>query len=127
MIMLVDLGYATNIIIHNKGLFPSGSARVSDKYRPVLASVADALRIEPGPLLVTGHTDSQPIRTLKFPSNWHLSAARANAVMTLMSESLQESSKLVFEGRADTEPVASNESREGREQNRRIEIRVPVR
>lgn len=124
---VVDLGYATNIIIHNKGLFPSGSARVSDKYRPLIVTVADALQVEPGPLLVTGHTDSQPIRTLKFPSNWHLSAARANAVMTLMSESLQESSKLVSEGRADTEPVASNESREGREQNRRIEIRVPVR
>ena len=124
---VVDLGYATNIIVHNKGLFPSGSARVTDNYRPLIQRIASVLQVEPGPLLVTGHTDSQPIRTLKFPSNWHLSAARANAVMKLMSESLQDSNKLVSEGRADTEPIASNETREGRQQNRRIEIRVPVR
>lgn len=127
---VVDLGYATNIIVLNvdkKALFSSGSARVTDDYRRVIERIAGVLQVEPGPLLVTGHTDSQPIRTLKFPSNWHLSAARANAVMELMAESLQQSNKLVSEGRADTEPIATNETREGREQNRRIEIRVPVR
>ena len=124
---VVDLGYATNIVVHNKGLFPSGSAVVSDNYQPLIIKIGAAISEEPGPFMITGHTDSQPIRTLKFPSNWHLSAARANSVLSLMSQSVRQADKLVSEGRADTEPVASNETREGRQQNRRIEIRIPVK
>jgi type VI secretion system protein ImpK len=107
-------------------LFASGSSRVSNDFRPIIGKIGAVLKNEPGPLLVTGHTDSQPIRTLKFPSNWHLSSARANAVMVLLAESIIEPGKLVSEGRADTEPIASNETAEGRQQNRRIEIKVPV-
>jgi type VI secretion system protein ImpK len=126
LLEVVDLGYATNIVVHNKGLFASGSSRVSNDFRPIIGKIGAVLKNEPGPLLVTGHTDSQPIRTLKFPSNWHLSSARANAVMVLLAESIIEPGKLVSEGRADTEPIASNETAEGRQQNRRIEIKVPV-
>lgn len=126
LLEIVDLGYATNIVVHNKGLFPSGSARVSSDYRPVILKIGEVLRNEPGPLLVTGHTDKIPIRTLKFPSNWHLSDARAKAVVALMSESVGDSNQLVAEGRADTELIASGNSAADHQQNRRIEIRIPV-
>ena len=126
LLEVVDLGYATNIVVHNKGLFASGSSRVSKDFRPVIRKIGGVLKNEPGPLLVTGHTDSQPIRTLKFPSNWHLSSARANAVLALLAESIVEPGKLVSEGRADTEPIASNDTADGRQQNRRIEIKIPV-
>jgi type VI secretion system protein ImpK len=123
---VVDLGYATNIVVHNKGLFPSGSARVSNDYRPVILKIGEVLKNEPGPLLVTGHTDKIPIRTLKFPSNWHLSDARAKAVVALMSESVGDSNKLVAEGRADTELIAPGDNAADHQRNRRIEIKIPV-
>jgi type VI secretion system protein ImpK len=126
LVDVFDLGYATNIVVHNKGLFASGSSRVSNDFRPIIGKIGEVLKNEPGLLLVTGHTDSQPIRTIKFPSNWHLSSARANAVMVLLAESITEPGKLVSEGRADTEPIASNDTADGRQQNRRIEIKVPV-
>ena len=129
LLEVVDLGYATNIVVHNKGLFPSGSARVSSELRPVILKIGEVLKSEPGPLFVTGHTDKIPIRTLKFPSNWHLSDARAKAVVALMSESVGDSNKLVAEGRADTEPLpqAPDESvQDHNRRNRRIEIRIPV-
>ena len=122
-----DLGYATRITVFNKGLFPSGSSAVAKDFRPVVLKIGAAVQREPGPIMVVGHTDSQPINTLKFPSNWHLSTARANSVLGLMAESVGQSSKLVSEGRADTEPLADNATAEGRQQNRRIEINVPTK
>ena len=77
-------------------------------------------------ILVTGHTDKIPIRTLKFPSNWHLSDARAKSVVALMSESVGDSNKLVAEGRADTELIAPGDSAADHQRNRRIEIKIPV-
>jgi len=117
---------SVKIIVHNKGLFASGSATVAKDYRPLIQKIGSAIKDTPGSVLVTGHTDSIPIRTLRFPSNWHLSMARADAVMALLSQTLGEKVKLVAEGRADTEPIAPNDTAEGREQNRRIEIKVPT-
>ncbi|MFQ5773094.1 MAG: type VI secretion system protein TssL, long form [Kiloniellaceae bacterium] len=124
LLEVVDQGNATMILIHNRGLFASGSARVSDNYRPLLGKVGAALEDQPAPILVIGHTDSQPIRTLQFPSNWHLSSARANAVVAALGEAMSDPDKLIAEGRGATEPIASNETAAGREQNRRIEIKV---
>ena len=73
-------------------------------------------------MAVAGHTDSIPIRTIRFPSNWHLSLARAEAVLRILSRQLSDSSRLVADGRADTEPVAPNDTPNGRERNRRIEL-----
>ncbi|MDJ0943341.1 MAG: type VI secretion system protein TssL, long form [Kiloniellales bacterium] len=123
---VIDEGARIKIVIHNQGLFGSGSARVSGSHAPVLRKLAQVLRGAPSPIHVIGHTDSQPIRTVRFPSNWHLSSSRAEAVARLMAETLRAPMELVTEGRADTEPIASNDTPEGRRQNRRIEIRVPI-
>ena len=73
-------------------------------------------------IVVTGHTDSVPIRTIQFPSNWHLSLARAQAVVDMMSEFVADPDRLAAEGRADNEPIADNSTREGQARNRRIEV-----
>lgn len=124
---VVDLGHAVKIVLHNKGLFASGSATVAESYQPLIDKIGIEIRDEPGPILVTGHTDSQPIRTLKYPSNWHLSSARATAVAAILEDSLGEKAKMTIEGRADTEPIAPNDTAEGRERNRRVEIKVSVK
>ena len=72
-------------------------------------------------MVISGHTDNQPIRSLRFPSNWHLSKDRAASAKVLLSGAVKPE-RLAAEGRADTEPVADNSSAEGRARNRRVEI-----
>jgi type VI secretion system protein ImpK len=125
---LVDVqaaGGSARIIVFNRGLFPSGGAEVGPEAVPVIRKVALFLADQTGPFQITGHTDNVPIRTLRFPSNWHLSKARADAVAALLAPPLRLG-QLQTEGRADTDPLESNETVEGRNQNRRVEIRLPL-
>ncbi len=124
LVEVLEDGDGAMIRIHNRGLFASGRARVSNSHRQVLAGVGAALDSESGSALVVGHTDSQPIRTLQFPSNWHLSAARAKSVAEILGAAMRDPTRLQPEGRADKEPIASNATAEGREANRRIEIKI---
>jgi type VI secretion system protein ImpK len=71
---------------------------------------------------VLGHSDNQPIRTVRFPSNFQLSAARADAARAVLAAAAAQPDRFSSAGRADTEPLASNDTPEGREQNRRIEV-----
>lgn len=118
-------GGTARIIIFNRGLFPSGGAEVGPQAEPLIRKIALFLADRTGPIEVTGHTDNVPIRTLRFPSNWHLSKARAAAVAAMMAPPL-DSGQFHVEGRADTEPLESNDTAEGRSQNRRVEIRLPL-
>ncbi len=104
-------------------LFESGKARLKEEGKAALAEVAGVLKEIPNrDFQVAGHTDNVPIRTRRFPSNWELSTQRAvNVVRFLVAQGF-EASRLSAAGYADTQPVASNESPEGRQQNRRIEI-----
>ena len=70
---------------------------------------------------VDGYTDNQPIRTLRFPSNYALSTARAEAARADLSKAI-EAGRLTAEGRADADPIAPNTTEQGRAANRRIEI-----
>src|SRR5690606_37489555 len=108
--------------LRNEGMFRSGSASVEDGYLPLLQRVAAALQEEPGQVIVAGHTDNVPIHTLRFPSNWHLSMARADAVLKILADQGVAPARLTAEGRADSEPIASNDTAEGRNANRRIEL-----
>jgi type VI secretion system protein ImpK len=69
---------------------------------------------------VTGHSDSAPIKSLRFPSNWHLSQARADSVTAMLAEVTGQPGRFVAEGRADTEPRVQDSPRDAR--NRRVEI-----
>ncbi len=110
------------IRIHNEGLFGSGKANVNPQYVGLLTKVGDALNDEGGRIIVIGHSDNVPIRTARFPSNWELSEARALSVAQLIEDRLTQDREIIVEGRADTQPIASNASAEGRAANRRIEV-----
>ncbi len=105
-----------------QGLFASGSAEVTDTLRATLLKVGDALNAETGEIHVVGHTDNVPIRSLRFPSNWHLSLARAKAVQDILATRLKDPGRITAQGKADSQPIASNDTPAGREQNRRIEV-----
>lgn len=113
------------VIIKGDGFFEPGSAQVSAQVMPLLGRIADALQAVKGPVLVTGHTDNQPIRSLRFPSNWHLSQERAASVRTILAERV-EPSRLRAEGRADAEAVDDNATPAGRARNRRVEVTLFV-
>lgn len=113
---------AATVRLRNRGIFPSGSATPDRRFHDLIGRIGQALREEPGRVLVLGHTDDQPIRTVRFPSNFHLSVARAEAVRGLLAAAVGDPARIVAEGRADTEPLAPNTTPEGREENRRIEV-----
>ena len=98
------------IILRGDGLFAPGSATISDKFLPVLGRVSDALNSVTGQVKITGHTDDQPIRSVRFPSNWHLSKERANSVMQILAAKGVLPGRLSAEGHADAEPVALNDT-----------------
>lgn len=114
------------ITLRGDGLFAPGSATISEKFLPILNRIANALNAVPGRVKVTGHTDDQPIRSLRFPSNWHLSKERANSVMQILAARGVLPGRLSAEGRADAEPVASNSTAADRARNRRVEITLYV-
>jgi type VI secretion system protein ImpK len=116
-----DLSDRSMVTLRGDGVFDAGSADVSTKARPVFERIGAALNQLQGPVVIAGHTDNQPIRSLRFPSNWHLSKDRAASVKTLLAQSVKPE-RLSAEGRADTEPVADNGAPEGRARNRRVEI-----
>lgn len=108
--------------ITGRGMFASGSATVEPGFKPLLDRIGLALKEERGTVRVIGYTDDQPIRTIAFPSNFQLSAARALAAGKIMAANIGDASRLSAEGRADADPIASNSTPEGRERNRRIEV-----
>ena len=108
--------------ITGKGMFASGSATLTPSFKPLLDRIGLALKEENGPVTVIGYTDNEPIRTIAFPSNFQLSAARAQAAATVLGATIGDPSRLTVEGRADADAIADNNTAEGRERNRRIEI-----
>jgi type VI secretion system protein ImpK len=121
MVLVTDLADRSTVTVLGDTLFDPGSADVASRAVPLFNRVAAALNQVPGQVLISGHTDNQPIRSLRFPSNWHLSKERAASVQRLLAASVKPE-RLSAEGRADTEPVADNGSAEGRARNRRVEI-----
>jgi type VI secretion system protein ImpK len=110
------------ITIIGDGLFALASGTVARDYEPLLGRIADALERVPGQVRVTGHTDSQPIRSVRFPSNWHLSQERARSVAQVLGRRISAPERLTAEGRADAEPIAPNDTPANRARNRRVEI-----
>lgn len=122
LVKVFGKGNTLVIRIAGSGMFGSGSDRLVDTFQKPIARVAEALRDEPGKIIIVGHSDNVPIRSSRFPSNMHLSLARAKSVMKSMAATVQKSDRLSAEGRADAEPIADNGTREGRATNRRIEV-----
>ncbi|MDW6026578.1 type VI secretion system protein TssL, long form [Mesorhizobium sp. BAC0120] len=117
-----------NIVIRvsNLVLFASGKADTKPEFEAAGAKISAALDKEPGPILVTGHTDNvKPKVSSAFKSNYDLSVARAKSVGAVLGKSLTDPSRIQADGKGDLEPVADNKSADGRAQNRRVEIMIP--
>jgi type VI secretion system protein ImpK len=112
----------TLITLKGDKLFAPGGTRPDPQVQPVIRRVAEALDKIPGTVLVTGHTDDQPIRTARFPSNWELSTERARSVVGLMAASMKDPARLRAEGLADSAPLVPNDSATNRAKNRRVAI-----
>ena len=123
LVSVTDESDRSTVTILGDGLFESGSAQIQNQYYPVLAAVGQALNSVDGPVVVTGYTDDKPIQSLEFPSNWHLSQGRADAVKQILLNYMQSgNNRIRSEGRGSTDAVAPNDSPENRAKNRRVEI-----
>jgi type VI secretion system protein ImpK len=104
-------------------LFGSGSAKVNPKYYTSLQRIAHALNEVPGRVFIVGHTDDQPLRSLKYRDNYDLSRARADEVVKLLSLAIDNKARLEGSGVGDSEPRYKPPSLpENRARNRRVEI-----
>ncbi|MBE0436818.1 MAG: flagellar motor protein MotD [Methylomicrobium sp.] len=103
-------------------LFASGEAKLSPKALPVLKKVSEIVRRMPNVINVEGHTDTVPISTVKFPSNWELSSARATSVVREFVNEGIAPSRLSAVGYGEFHPIADNSSEAGRFQNRRVVV-----
>jgi chemotaxis protein MotB len=111
------------IRVRENGSFASGSDRLQEAFIPIMAKIREVLIGTPGLISVEGHSDSIPIRTARFRSNWDLSAARAVSVAhELMLDDGLDKSRITVSGFADSRPLVAEETPENRAINRRVEI-----
>ncbi len=116
-----------NVVIRTRGLFGSGSDQVMQKMKPLINRIAEELNDMKGKIVVSGHSDNVPMFSVRFPSNWALSKARADQVMKMLEKGMNKNIRFASEGRADREPVVDNKTAKNRALNRRVEIIVTER
>ena len=121
-VMQTNRGVA--IEINASALFNQGDVVLQGGAINILAEVAKVLEQVDLAIEVEGHTDDIPIKTQKFPSNWELSSARASSVVRLFIEQGLKSRNLKAIGSAANHPVTSNDTADGRAQNRRITVTI---
>ncbi len=105
-------------------LFDEGEAALTEEATEVLQSVAGLLKGQPHMIEVEGHTDTRPISSALFPSNWELSAVRASSVVRLFIENGVSESRLTAIGKGANLPIASNADEIGRARNRRVAVTI---
>jgi len=110
------------VTVRGDGLFAPASATLVPEREALMQRIAQALVRVGGQVLITGHTDNVPIRTLRYPSNWHLSEDRARTVRELFIDAGVPAERIKSEGRADGESIAANDSPANRALNRRVEV-----
>jgi chemotaxis protein MotB len=113
-----------SVDINASVLFDPGEAVLTPDSREALTSIAEVLKNDAHAIQVEGHTDNTPISNSAFPSNWELSSVRASAVVRLFADVGVPSARLTAVGVAANEPVATNQSPEGRARNRRVAVTI---
>ncbi|KPU44698.1 motility protein B [Oxobacter pfennigii] len=118
---------ARGIIIEFKDriLFDTGRAEIKNEGVPVLMKITELIGNMPNDIIIEGHTDNVPISTAQFPSNWELSSARALRVMWYLTENRGlDPKRFSVQAFGEYNPIAGNDTPEGRAQNRRVNILI---
>ncbi|HXA47005.1 MAG TPA: OmpA family protein, partial [Burkholderiaceae bacterium] len=110
--------------VKDSALFASGTAQPAPQANAIVEKIAAILVKNNNQIVVEGHTDSMPIHTTQFPSNWELSSARAASIVRALQELGINPTRLAASGLADTRPKSSNDTVQGRSENRRVSLLV---
>jgi type VI secretion system protein ImpK len=123
LVEVTEAGGRSTVTLAGSDLFAPGSARINQRFEPVIDRIGDALEELPGPVLVVGHSDSQPIRSFKYQNNFELSADRALAVVGRLEGRISTPGRLQWNGVGSTQPRAvPDDTAENRALNRRVEV-----
>ena len=123
MVRISEDGRGLTVSLAEAGFFDPGSAFMKPKALEILDRIAEKLRILPASIRVEGHTDSTPIHTAQFPSNWELSTARSNHVLQYLLANAQiQPMRLSAAGYAEHRPIGDNATPDGRSANRRVDL-----
>jgi type VI secretion system protein ImpK len=125
LVAVADRPDRSVVTIFGDGLFKPGEASINTENLGLLRRVGEVLASVPGPIEVIGHTDNVPIRTLRFPSNWELSRARAESVARLLTAHVA-AERVRIDGQGETDPIDANSTPQGRARNRRVDVTVYV-
>jgi type VI secretion system protein ImpK len=116
-------GGRTLVTLRGGELFGSGSADVNPEYEATLERIGQAINQVPGRVIIVGHTDDQPIKSLKFHNNYELSRERAVSVANVLKKTVTNPARLTWSGAGSSQPRYRPESDpENRARNRRVEI-----
>jgi chemotaxis protein MotB len=111
------------ISLRQSAFFSSGTDALDQSNLPTMKKLAELIATLPNSIQLEGHTDSIPIHNQRFKSNWELSCARAIAVLETFCGTFELSrQRFSVVGRADTLPIDSNQTPEGRARNRRVDV-----
>ena len=122
-VVMQDVEGGFKLVFGHKLMFESGKAVIKEEMKPILDQVAKFIKASSFQVYIDGHTDNIPIKGKEFPSNTSLSLARAyNVMIYLIKEDDVGSDNLCMTGYGDKHPIASNDTPEGRERNRRVEM-----
>lgn len=129
---VVESGYAKLIIdgdwleieLNSALLFPSGSSSTTNSAKDILTQIYQVIKQSHNYIRIRGYTDNQVINTEVFPSNWELSVYRATAILRLLEDFGVVSARMAIEGYGEYYPSVSNNTVEGRIENRRVVIAI---
>ncbi|MBM7606441.1 chemotaxis protein MotB [Metabacillus crassostreae] len=121
---LTDEGLLITLL--NDIFFDSGSAAIRNKDKELASEISELLIMSPPRnIIISGHTDNVPIKNSEFDSNWHLSVMRAvNFMKILIDNDRLDPKAFSAKGFGEFKPVAKNETKDGRQKNRRVEILI---
>lgn len=123
-IQIKEIEQGIVLVFPEKLLFESAKAQIRLGGETVLDTLSNVLSGLPQQIMIDGHTDSDPITTFQYESNWHLSVARAtNVAYRLIQKGVPEEN-LIIRGFGSQRPVAPNDSPDGKSKNRRVEITI---
>lgn len=110
-------------VLGERVTFPTGQAKLLESFQPTIQRIATLIASKKGyRVVVSGHTDNTPIKTVQFPSNWELSAARAISVAKSLTENGVNPARVSIQGNAEYLPLYKNSTPENKRANRRVEI-----